>query len=66
MFARHLREIRESRLLSKAEVARMANLSPLTVDRVEKGHPCRTETKRKILLALGFDLTDRKVMFPED
>jgi DNA-binding XRE family transcriptional regulator len=58
-----LREIRESRLMSKAELANKAGISPITVSRIEKGLPCRLETKRKIILALGFDLGDKKKIF---
>jgi DNA-binding XRE family transcriptional regulator len=52
--------IREGLLLSKAELARKAGLSPLTIDRIEKGKNCRPETKRKVLVALGLKLTDRE------
>jgi DNA-binding XRE family transcriptional regulator len=58
--------IRERLLMSKAELARKAGVSPLTIDRVEKGKDCRMETKRKIILALGYDLDDKQKIFPED
>jgi DNA-binding XRE family transcriptional regulator len=58
-----LRQIREFFLISKAELARMANLSALTLTRIEHGKPCRVETKRKILLALGLKLSDRNKVF---
>ena len=58
-----LRQIRESFLVSKAELARIANLSVLTLTRIEGGKPCRVETKRKILLALGLKLSDRNIVF---
>ena len=58
-----LRQIRESFLVSKAELARIANLSVLTLTRIEGGKPCRVETKRKILLALGLKLSDRDKVF---
>jgi DNA-binding XRE family transcriptional regulator len=58
-----LRKIRESFLMSKAELARKAGVSPITIDRIEKGMDCRMETKRKILLALGYDLSDRNKVF---
>lgn len=32
-----VKEIRESLLMSKAELARKAGVSPLTIDRIEKG-----------------------------
>ncbi|MBW1700675.1 MAG: helix-turn-helix domain-containing protein [Deltaproteobacteria bacterium] len=55
---------REGLLMSKAELARKAGVSPLTIDRVEKGKDCRMETKRKIILALGFNLSDKSKLFP--
>ena len=61
-----VKKIRELLLLSKAELARKAGVSPLTIDRVEKGKGCRLETKRKVILALGYDLSDRNRIFPED
>ncbi len=55
--------IRESRLLSKAELARKAGVSSLTIDRVERGEPCRLETMRKIIIALGFSLDEKEKVF---
>ncbi len=60
-----LKEIRESRLMSKAELANKANISPITVSRIEKGLPCRLETMRKIILALGFELHEKEKIFFE-
>jgi DNA-binding XRE family transcriptional regulator len=60
-----LKEIRESLLMSKSELAREANVSPITITRIEEGKPCRLETKRKILLALGYSLSDSKKIFGE-
>ena len=59
-----VRKIREKLLLSKAELARKAGVSPITIDRVEKGMACRMETKRKIIFAFGFDLPDKEKVFP--
>lgn len=61
-----VKQIREHLLMSKAELARKARLSALTVDRIEKGKSCRLETKRKIILALGYSLSERHKVFPED
>jgi DNA-binding XRE family transcriptional regulator len=61
-----LKKIREELLISKSELARRAGISTLTLDRIEKGMGCRLETKRKIILALGYDLSDRDKIFPED
>ncbi len=51
--------------MSKSELAREANVSPITITRIEEGMPCRMETKRKILLALGYSLSDAKKIFSE-
>ena len=61
-----VKEIREELLMSKAELARKAGVSPLTIDRIEKGKSCRMETKRKIILALGYNLSDKDKIFPQD
>ena len=61
----NVRKFREELLMSKAELARKASLSALTIDRVENGMPCRMDTKRKILLALGMKLTEKTKIFPE-
>lgn len=53
-------------MMSKAELARKAGLSTLTIDRVEAGRPCRLDTKRKILLALGLKVSDKDQVFDED
>ena len=61
-----VKKIREQLLLSKAELARKAGVSPLTIDRIEKGEDCRMETKRKIILALGYTLSDKEQIFFDD
>ena len=61
-----LKKVRESILMSKAELARKANISPITISRIEKGLPYRLETQRKIIKALGYKLSDRGKIFPED
>jgi DNA-binding XRE family transcriptional regulator len=60
-----LKKTRESMLMSKAELARMANVSPITITRIEKGMPCRMDTKRKILLALGLKPADKNKIFKD-
>jgi len=59
----NVRTLREDQLLSKAELARRAGVSVLTIDRVEKGENCRLDTKRKIILALGLKVADRARVF---
>jgi DNA-binding XRE family transcriptional regulator len=58
-----LKEIRESLMISKAELSKRARISPLTISRIEQGMPCRVETQRKILLALNLKLSDREKVF---
>jgi DNA-binding XRE family transcriptional regulator len=65
-FNNNVKKIRESKMMSKAELARKTGLSVQTIDRIEKGHFCRLDTKRKILVALGLKLDDRKKVFSED
>ncbi len=60
-----LQNLREDQLLSKAELARRAGVSVLTIDRVERGAPCRLDTKRKIILALGLTVSDKDQVFDE-
>ena len=52
-------------LMSKAELARQANVSPITISRIEKNMPCRMETQRKILEALGLKPADKHKIFKD-
>ncbi|MDR1165789.1 MAG: helix-turn-helix domain-containing protein [Deltaproteobacteria bacterium] len=61
-----LKTLREQLLLSKAELARKAGVSPMTIDRIENGEKCRMETKRKIILALGYSLEDKDKIFSDE
>lgn len=61
----NLKTIREQRLISKTELAREAEISLVTLDRIEKGYDCRLATKRKILEALNLTLDDKNEVFPE-
>lgn len=60
-----LKKAREALMMSKAELARAARVSPITITRIEQGLPCRMETKRKLLLALGLDLSERQKIFKD-
>ena len=60
-----VQESREEKMMSKAELARIAGVTVQTIDRIEKGCDCRMDTKRKILLALGYQLVDRQKLFFE-
>lgn len=61
----NVQQLREERLMSKAELARRAGVSVLTIDRVERGSSCRLDTKRKIILALGMKVTERNKVFTD-
>lgn len=61
----NVKVIRESRLMSKSELARKAGVSVLTVARIERGEECRMETMRKIILALGFSLEEKNKVFQD-
>ena len=63
MSMNNVRHYRETLMMSKAELARKAGLSTLTIDRVESGRPCRLDTKRRILLAFGMKVADRGELF---
>jgi DNA-binding XRE family transcriptional regulator len=60
-----LRKTREALLMSKSELARAAKISPITITRIENGLPCRMETKRKIILALGLEISDKDKIFKD-
>ena len=59
-----IRKIRERLMMSKAELARKAEVSAQTIGRIERGNSCRMETKRKIILAFGYKLSDKDQVFP--
>jgi DNA-binding XRE family transcriptional regulator len=61
----NVKKMREAKMLSKAELARLAGISPLTLDRIEKGKDCRMATKRKILLALGLTIEQKHALFKQ-
>ena len=60
MASNNVQRLREEQMMSKAELARKAGLSALTI---EAGRPCRLDTKRKILLALGLRVSDKDKVF---
>ena len=59
-----VRELREHKLMTQAQLARKAHVALRTIHSVEKGMNCRMDTKRKILLALGLRFEDRDLVFP--
>ncbi|MGE5257231.1 MAG: helix-turn-helix transcriptional regulator [Hyphomicrobiales bacterium] len=65
MAKNRLKAVREALLMSKTELAKQADVSPITISRIEKGMPCRMETQRKLLLALGLKLSDKPKIFKD-
>jgi len=63
MIKNSLKKIRESLMMSKAELVKKANISFKTITRIENGMPCRIETKRKVILALGYKISDKNKIF---
>ncbi len=58
-----VRELREDKLMTQAQLARKAKVALRTIHSVEKGMNCRMDTKRKILLALGMRFEDKDQVF---
>ncbi len=60
----NLKQLRAKALLSKAELARKAGVSVLTITRIEQGMECRMDTMRKVIQALGYKIEERHKVFP--
>ncbi len=60
----NLKQIRNKALLSKAELARKAEVSVLTITRIEQGMDCRMDTMRKVIQALGLKIEQKEKVFP--
>jgi DNA-binding XRE family transcriptional regulator len=63
-YPNRVRELREDRLMTQAQLARKAKVALRTIHSVEKGMNCRMDTKRKILLALSMRFEDKDQVFP--
>jgi predicted transcriptional regulator len=53
-------------MVSRSELAGKARISELTIARIERGNPCRKDTKRKILAAFGLKPSEKDKVFPEN
>jgi DNA-binding XRE family transcriptional regulator len=58
-----VRELRENKLMTQAQLAKKAKVALRTIHSVEKGMNCRMDTKRKILLALGIPFENKDQVF---
>ena len=64
MGTNNLKKLRRELMMSKAELARKAKVSAVTIARIENGMPCRLETMRKVIIGLGKKLSDKDKIFP--
>jgi transcriptional regulator with XRE-family HTH domain len=53
MDGNNVRKVREAKMLSKTELAGRAGISPLTVDRIERGMSSRITNRIRILIAIA-------------
>ena len=58
-----VKEFRDNLMMSKAELARKAGISVQTLNRIERGEPCRVDTQRKILESLNLKVEDKDRVF---
>jgi len=58
-----IRAARQALSWTQSELAQKAGVAPRTIHAVEKGRPCRQETKRRILVALGVPWSQRHEYF---
>jgi hypothetical protein len=47
-------------------LAKLAGVSPLTIDRIERGMPCRIKSQRQIVLALGLKVSEKRRVFHDN
>lgn len=50
-------------MISNVELAKIADILPATITRVENGMPYRMETQRRIVMALGYKISDKNKVF---
>jgi len=58
-----VKEYRDNLMMSKAELARKADISVQTLNRIERGEVCRVDTQRKILEALNLKVDEKDKIF---
>ena len=54
----NLKEIHEAKMLGRTELAKLAGVSPLSIDRIE--------SQRQIVLALGLKVSERRTVFHDN
>jgi len=61
-----VREHREAFGMSPERLASASGLDVRTVERVEGGRNCQQDTKRRLVVGLGFKWPDREHVFPRE
>jgi DNA-binding XRE family transcriptional regulator len=51
--------------IGKAELAMITEVAPSTISRIEPEKTRRMETKRKILRAFGYEIPEKRTLFPD-
>ena len=59
----NFRRRREEMLMSRADLAHKSGVSIQTIVRIERGKPCRAQTRHKLLLALNLSIADDEWVF---
>ena len=62
-FPNCVRELREERRMTQAELAKKAGVAIRTVGNTENGNWCRMNTKRKLLAALDIPFSEKDSVF---
>ena len=59
-----VRELRENKLMTQAQLARKAKVALRTIHSVEKGMNRRMDNKRKVRVGLGLSVEEKDQVFP--
>jgi len=59
----NFRRKREEMLMSRADLAHKSGVSIQTIVRIERGKPCRVQTRHKLLVALNLSISDDEWLF---
>jgi DNA-binding XRE family transcriptional regulator len=61
----YVRFFRNKFMFTRAELAQKAGVSKSCISQIEAGNPCKLATKRKIITAFGFSVTEKDRIFPD-
>ncbi len=60
----NVKKMRKAQFLSINDLASKAEVCPPTLYRIEKGEDCNMSTKRKLIKALGVEVSKGETVFP--